>query len=214
MTAKEDNGQITRLKFRSKPNKSQQDISVKDTDLSEFAVMINPDSISRSLGMEKTSNRAGASKSKADVFGCLPEKISFTFYLDGTNVVPNQNNRSVSNMIKDFLSIVYQKDGKPIQALIIEYLSEELIVCTNSIEINYSLFDIKGNPLRAKINCVFSTVKDNVPQKPKPHKKSQKKQISPLCNCEEARKNNQNSIKKQTTGDANFSTVDGREIKV
>ncbi len=225
----DNSGEITRLKFKSNPDTSKKDISSKEKGLDEFTVMINPDSIRRVLSVQKTKNRSGRSKSKADVFSSQPEKLSFSFYLDGTNVVPNQKGISVSDQIKNFLNVVYKKEDKPVQSLIIEYFPEEsLIVCVDSITINYNLFDKNGSPLRAKIDCSFSTLKEDKPEiKSKKRKKIKSKvQLEPtrepdntcecVCSCtcdpNEARSQGVNSMKENKN--ANFSTEDGREIYV
>lgn len=211
-------GLITKLKF-SRTGESGKD--------NEFVVMLNPDTINRSLRMGKSENKSSKSKSKGNIIDCLPETITFSFYLDGTNVVNDAgNNDSVSNQIKHFLSVVYEKDNKPVQSVTIEYLSEtNFIVATNSIDINYTLFDRNGNPLRAKISCTFSTI---IPDKPNTEKKKQRKTSKPntkketrnetpscvcVCTCpEDARKNNYDSL--YTSMNANYSTSDGRAIKV
>lgn len=218
MEDKNENGEIVRMKFRSKVEK-EKDISGKDNDLNEFEVMINPATIDRKLSIEKTSNKSGKSKDKSDVFSASPEVFSFSFYLDGTNVVPNQKGRSVSDMISNFLKIVYQKDGKLVQALIIEYLGDSFIVCTNSIDISYSLFDLKGNPLRAKVSCSFSTVKESAPQKPSNKSKTKQQKPDPVpdsCNPDKARDEDKNSLKEQnmTPTNANFSHESGIEMYV
>ncbi len=225
----EKSGEITRLKFKSNPDSSKKDISSKEKGLDEFTVMINPDSIKRVLSMQKTTNSSGRSKSKADVFCSQPEKLSFSFYLDGTNVVPNQKGISVSDQIKKFLNVVYKKEDKPVQSLIIEYFpAESLIVCMDSITIDYNLFDTNGNPLRAKIDCSFSTLKEDKPDTKSKKRRKSKSKVKPeptkepentcecICSCtcdpNEARSQGVNSMKENKN--ANFSTEDGREIYV
>ena len=78
MEDKNENGEIVRMKFRSKVEK-EKDISGKDNDLNEFEVMINPATIDRKLSIEKTSNKSGKSKDKSDVFSPSPEVFSFSF---------------------------------------------------------------------------------------------------------------------------------------
>ena len=51
MEDKNENGEIVRMKFRSKVEK-EKDISGKDNDLNEFEVMINPATIDRKLSIE------------------------------------------------------------------------------------------------------------------------------------------------------------------
>lgn len=218
---KEDNGQITRLKFRSKVVKKQDEIKLTDNDLDVFEVMINPESISRKLSLEKTNNKSGRSKSKGDTFGTSPEVFSFEFFLDGTGVVPSQNGRTVNEQIKKFLNIVYEKGDNTIQALIIDFLDNSFIVCTNSIDITYSLFDTKGQPLRAKVSCSFSTVKSNKPShNGKSNKSSSNKKVIPQaeeekpkeCDCNEARSKECSSLYEQMPDNAIGQRNDGSYI--
>lgn len=215
-----DSGKMERLVFCRNADDSKEK---PENGKLDFTVMINPESISRSLSLAATSNRSAKSKSKGDAFDCNPETISFTFYLDRTNVVPptltRHDGQSVGEMIDEFLKVVYKTtSGKPVQSLAIKYGALEWTVRTNSLTIDHTLFDRTGNTLRAKITCSFVTIKDNKPETPKPKSKrpttsSQKTGWNECPNiCDEARKNNQNSL--YTPVDANFSTIDGREIKV
>lgn len=214
-------GEIARLKFCR--NANSKDKTKPENGTMDFTVMINPESISRQMSMTATENKSAKSKSKGDVRNCEPETISFTFYLDKTNVVPDNNpkhaNQSVDDMINAFLEVVYKaSDGSPVQAVAIMYGAQCWIVRANSITVEHSLFSRNGTTLRAKITCSFSTITDDAtPKKAAASSKPTSKPANDnacVCpvSCEDARSNNQNTL--YTPNDANFSTVDGREIKI
>lgn len=198
-----DSGKLERLVFRSNSDGSKKEPEKGDRD---FTVMINPDAISRKMNMVTTENESGTSQDKGDAFYCGQENISFTFYLDRTNVVPKTQTRhdyqSVNEMIDEFIKVVFKTNNSgvpvPVQALSINYGNLAWTVRTNSITIDHSLFDRNGNTLRAKITCSFQTVKDD-----KDPPKSNV--LECLSICSEARKNDQNTL---------YSLVKGCEIKV
>lgn len=216
-------GEIARLMFSRNADESKEKPEKGKLD---FTVMINPENISRALSMQATSNNSAKSKNKGDAYSCHPETISFTFYLDRTNVVPKSQTRhdtqSVDEMIKDFLEVVYKtSSGKPVQSVAIQYGAHFWTVRANSITIEYSLFSKGGETLRAKIACTFATIIDDA-SKPNPPRKKRKKTTATqpsncVCECppntvESARESDQDTL--YTSSEANYSTNDGREIKV
>lgn len=221
-----NNGEIARLTFcRNAKNEK----SKPENGSELFTVMINPESISRQMSLSATENKAGKSKSKGDPKSCEPEVISFTFYLDGTNVVPkvvsNEKSttyysQSVDAMINDFLNVVYKTpSGEPVKAVAIKFGEQCWTVRTNSISVEHNLFSKNGTTLRAKITCSFSTITDDSSDKKTPSKpkKPAAKPVSCECACppvcvNDARSSNQDSL--FTPADANFTTADGREIKI
>ena len=216
-------GEIARLVFSRNADGSKEK---PENGKLDFTVMINPESISRALGMETTSNNSAKSKNKGDAYSCKPETLSFTFYLDRTNVVPKSQTRhdsqSVDEMIKEFLEVVYKtSSGKPVQSVAIQYGTHLWTVRANSITIEYSLFSKGGETLRAKIACTFATIIDDASKPNPPRKKRKKTTATQPSNCvrecppntiETARGNNQDTL--YTSSEANYSTKDGREIKV
>ncbi len=214
-------GEIARLRFCR--NANSKDKTKPENGSMDFTVMINPESISRQMTMSATENKSAKSKSKGDVRNCEPETISFTFYLDKTNVVPDDDpkhvNQSVDDMINAFLEVVYKaSDGSPVQALAIMYGEQCWIVRTNNITVEHNLFSRKGTTLRAKITCSFSTITDDstpkktsTPTKTTPKPTNTCECVCAPISCEDARSNNQNSL--YISADANFSTSSGQEIK-
>lgn len=235
-----ESGEMKRLVFSRNADDSKEKPENGQLD---FTVMINPESISRSLSLSATNNSSSRSKSKGDAYDCNPESISFTFYLDRTNVVPPTNTRhdgqSVDDMIKEFLKVVYQTDkGLPVQSLAIKYgESLQCTVRTENLTIDHTLFDREGKTLRAKISCSFKTIVDSKPKpgnsqsKPKPKPKptptppaqpstpeSSEVSLHNDCNCNCPQfcsdARQNNQNTLHTSMYANQSTVDGYEIKV
>ncbi len=169
---KKDTGEIIRLKFLSSPNPQEKNVKATDPNLDTFEVMINPSSIKRNLSVSMSDNRSNSSQSKGDSISCEPEVFSFDFILDGTNVVLNQKGKTVKEQIDNFLNVVYKKEGRPIQCVLIEYLGSAFKVHTNSINILYNLFNRDGEPLRAILSCVFSTIQSVNPRKSKRSRKT------------------------------------------
>ena len=201
---KEDNGQITRLKFTSK----------EDGGGKTFEVMINPESITRHLNMKKTEN-------KEDVYGADYETFSFDFYLDGTGVVPTQNGQLVGKQLENFLSIVNEKKGKNkdvVASFKMEYLGNTFILNTNSIDITYSLFDTQGLPLRAKVSCSFSEAdKDESGENggsPSDNNGNPQAEVKKPkeCDCNEARSKGCSSLYEQIPDNAIGQRTDGSYI--
>lgn len=198
---KNTTGQITKLIFSRNPDLKKKTIAPGAKELEKFEVMINPDSINRVLTVNKSSNRSSKSKSGGNAVSCGPEKITFSFILDGTNVVKNlskdanqnQTTVSVASQIDKFLSVVYKSEGKPIFVVAIEYLGTNFIVQTESITISYSLFGNGGEPLRAKIDCSFSTIDAKDPKSPDPSpSENAKQQSSGGVSIQDANNNNKN----------------------
>ena len=225
---KANSGILKMLEFKSNADGSAEN---PENGQDVFRVMINPDTISHTVRLLTTENDG---TNNSYTYSCDSETISFTFYLDGTNVVPLPQNyegkgKSVSDLVKEFLKTVYNKNvledkekpnkPKPVEAIYIEYGDLHWTARTNSITIDHTLFDRSGNTLRAKVTCTFETLKNN--NSDQNNNEMSSTSITPakndnLCDCTQmcaaARNNNQDSL--YTPADANFSTIDGREIKV
>lgn len=206
---KEKGGEITRLKFTRQADNSKEN---PEEGKVSFEVMINPESISQVLSISSTQEGIGYSRHKGDQFDCNPEAISFTFYLDGTHVVPSQKGRAVDEMIKDFLRVVYKNsDGKPVRSVSILYGSNDWNVRTTSITIEHILFDKGGHTLRAKVACSFSSIKsEKRPKKTPPKKKITSMEKTPTVGtncrvvCDENRQKEAPSLRGNYSPASNF----------
>jgi len=130
--------------------------------------MFNPESYSRNFenvySQKQGSNTSGR---KATYSLTLPEKIKLKFILDGTRVNEYQNpvslrlrgkkEHDVNKRVKHFLEMAGYMDGKIHEPRYLTVLWGDLVFkCRlGSVDINYSLFDKSGIPLRAELDTEF-----------------------------------------------------------
>ena len=148
----------------------------------EYAAMINPASITRTLNVvnNKKGSR-GSAHSDGQWMGLESETLNFDLIFDGTGLV-DPSRTDIDQEIDKFLKVVYICSETNNEASFVEIVYGKLnVLCKlQSMSINYQLFDREGHPVRAKLSCSFITV-----QKPKikKDKKSSPKTKSPVCEC-------------------------------
>ena len=148
----------------------------------EYAAMINPASITRTLNVvnNKKGSR-GSAHSDGQWMGLESETLNFVLIFDGTGLV-DPSRTDIDQEIDKFLKVVYICPETNNEASFVEIVYGKLnVLCKlQSMNINYQLFDREGHPVRAKLSCSFITV-----QKPKikKDKKSSPKAKSPVCEC-------------------------------
>lgn len=148
----------------------------------EYAAMINPASITRTLNVvnNKKGSR-GSAHSDGQWMGLESETLNFDLIFDGTGLV-DPSRTDIDQEIDKFLKVVYICPETNNEASFVEIVYGKLnVLCKlQSMNINYQLFDREGHPVRAKLSCSFITV-----QKPKikKDKKSSTKAKSPVCEC-------------------------------
>lgn len=121
----------------------------------EFSLQINPETFthnhSTSFNPAPTTDTAGSTTKYNSI---EPESVSFSFYLDGTGVVSRLD---VSDAIRDFKKVAYKYNGKihsPNYLLLL--WGDFLFKCRlTKLDIEYTLFDTDGLPLRAKLTPSF-----------------------------------------------------------
>lgn len=120
-----------------------------------FSVQINPETVTHNhtatYNPAKTTDTAGTTTKYSSID---PETLSFTFYLDGTGVVSRLD---VSDAIKGFKKVVSKYNGQihsPNYLMLI--WGDFSFKCRlTSLDIEYTLFDTDGIPLRAKLTPNF-----------------------------------------------------------
>ena len=148
----------------------------------EYAAMINPASITRTLNVvnNKKGSR-GSAHSDGQWMGLESETLNFDLIFDGTGLV-DPSRTDIDQEIDKFLKVVYICPETNNEASFVEIVYGKLnVLCKlQSMSINYQLFNREGHPVRAKLSCSFITV-----QKPKikKDKKSSPKAKSPVCEC-------------------------------
>lgn len=140
------------------------DSAFRTGDFHEFEVMFNPESYSLSYenvydkkqGINTTGRKAGYAISK-------PEQLSLKIILDGTGVstygssLMGGNTVDVYKRVQEFLEHTTLMDGKRHEPKSLTIVWGDLIFkCRlKSLNIQYTLFNNSGSPLRAELDTVF-----------------------------------------------------------
>ncbi len=155
-------------------NKSYQK---QDTKLGHFALPINPESYAENYKVEYDLRRGQGQQGTDPKFkSTVPEELKLEFIFDGTDTVegyvynpakkPKKDEKptilkpeekTVIKQIQLFKKVVYEMNGDIHRPRFLKVFWGELkfpCVLTN-LDINYTLFDESGFPLRAKLSCTF-----------------------------------------------------------
>lgn len=135
----------------------------KDGGKKDFKLPINPETFSRNLKVERDTTKGhGNNQTNPKFVGTAPEELKIEFILDGTGTMEGYleslKNMPVKDQLKKFVECVYDYDGKihSPRYLKIHYGSEVKFDCVlTSLDINYTLFNSDGSPLRAKLTANF-----------------------------------------------------------
>ena len=126
-----------------------------------YALPINPESYSRSFKLEYDKSKGQGNQGTAPKYkGTQPEEIKLECMFDGTGTVMGntQSDLSVNTQVYDFLETVYFMEGKIHKPKFLKIIWGELFTfnCVlTSLDINYTLFNRTGDPLRAKVSASF-----------------------------------------------------------
>lgn len=126
-----------------------------------YTLPINPENYSRSFKLEYDTTKGQGSQSTDSKYkGTKPEEIKLEFMFDGTGTVQGntQSDLSVNDQVYDFLETVYFMEGEIHQPKFLKIVWGKLFTfnCVlTSLDINYTLFNRVGEPLRAKVNANF-----------------------------------------------------------
>lgn len=137
-----------------------------------FVAQVNPDTFSRKLSVSWAADqRMNSQNSEGKRAGIGAENYSFKLLFDGTGIV--DGTRDVQAKIGDFLNVVYKlpkscEEAGSTAYVRIAYCGEVFSCMANSININYTLFSADGTPLRASLDCSFTSVSE---PKPAPKKR-------------------------------------------
>lgn len=135
----------------------------KDGGKKDFKIPINPENFTRNLKVERDATKGhGNQHTNSKFVGTAPEELKIEFTLDGTKTVEgyleSMKSMAVKDQLKKLLECVYDYDGKihSPRYLKILYGSELNFNCVlTSLDINHTLFNADGSPLRAKVTANF-----------------------------------------------------------
>jgi hypothetical protein len=161
-----DRKQLTKLMIRSFANR---DFTEEDP-AKKFVTPINPESFTKNFKIDLDTRRGHGNQGTELRFkSTVPEELRLEFMLDGTGTMEGYGgenstykNKPVHEQLDDLLKCVYNFDGdihRP-RFLIVFWGSEIDFRCVlSSLDINHTLFNPAGEPLRAKINATFLNYK-------------------------------------------------------
>ncbi|MBC7903302.1 MAG: hypothetical protein H7Y27_07760 [Gemmatimonadaceae bacterium] len=135
----------------------------KDGGKKDFRIPINPESFTRNLKVERDTTKGhGNHQTNSKFVGTAPEELKIEFILDGTGLLEgypeSMRDEPVKDQLKRLIECVYDYDGKihSPRYLKILYGSELKFDCVlTSLDINHTLFNPDGSPLRARITGTF-----------------------------------------------------------
>jgi len=131
-----------------------------------FVAPINPETFTRTFKVSVDQQQGhGNEGTEIRYRSTAPEQLMLDFILDGTNTMegysgmpPGYTAPPVTDQLQDFLQCCYDMNG-PIHRpnfLIVMWGSEVNFRCVlSNVDINYTLFEPDGSPLRAKISATF-----------------------------------------------------------
>ena len=126
-----------------------------------YFVPVNPESYSQNYKVEYDLRRGHGQQGSDPKFkSTVPEELKLDFILDGTGTIHkynNPNNEPVQQQFTRFKDTVYSMNGNIHRPRFLKIFWGTLVfpcILTN-MDVNYSLFDPEGQPLRAKLTCTF-----------------------------------------------------------
>ncbi|MBL7803254.1 MAG: hypothetical protein JNL02_05930 [Saprospiraceae bacterium] len=126
----------------------------------QFELPINPESYTQNFKVEYDTRRGhGASGTQPRFKSTAPEELRLEFVFDGTDTVQGYKHEgiAVKDQIDAFLTTVYDFVGTVHRPRFLAVNWGQLVfpcILTN-LDINYTLFDESGEPIRAKLNATF-----------------------------------------------------------
>jgi hypothetical protein len=157
-----DRKKLEKLLIRSFANR---DFSGEDP-ARKFLTPINPESFTKNFKVNvDTQSGHGSPGSEVRYKSTAPEELRLEFVLDGTRTLENYGgddstfkDKPVEEQLREFLKCVYDIDSalhRP-RFLIVFWGSEIDFRCVlSNLDLNYSLFEPDGKPLRVKITATF-----------------------------------------------------------
>jgi hypothetical protein len=132
----------------------------------KFSTPINPESFTQTFKVNAdTSHGHGNPGTEAKYKSTEPEQLRLDFILDGTKTMEGYGgenkdyiSKKVHDQLEELKSCVYNFDGKIHRPrfLIVMWGSEVNFKCVlSNLDLNYTLFEPDGSPLRVKVSATF-----------------------------------------------------------
>jgi hypothetical protein len=133
------------------------DALYNEKDSNEFVAMFNPEQYSIRYEIQSDDSSGSGTSGSSPTFQRLkPQDLSLDFTIDGTGV--SGKKEEVSDRVKIFLDVAYEYQGDQHKPRYLKIVWGTLIFkCVlKSANINYTVFNPEGQPLRAKISASFN----------------------------------------------------------
>ncbi len=132
-------------------------------DVKPFVIPVNPENYSHNYKVEYDVRRGqGQQRTEVKFKSTAPEELKLEFVFDGTGVIQDyykdKKDMPVKNQVALFLNTVYNMSGEIHMPRYLKLFwgKNFMIQCVlTNLDINYTLFDEAGDPLRAKISATF-----------------------------------------------------------
>lgn len=128
-----------------------------------IAVLINPESYSQSWGILYTDNEAAGSHGEKVAEREKPGCLTLALVFDGTGAVPGMPKKSVSVQIRELRRIGMTLKKRRTNYLVLSWGTLRFKCRLKSLDVNYTLFNPDGTPLRAKVDANFESVNATAP---------------------------------------------------
>lgn len=126
-----------------------------------FSCDFNPENVKHNRSVEINEKKVGDTAGPVTQFQSYgSESLDFELIFDGTNY--NRDPLDVDSTVKELTEIVYNYQGdihKPYY-LLLEWSNFTFIGQVKSYDVDFTLFDIDGKPLRAKVNLSVTIYND------------------------------------------------------
>jgi hypothetical protein len=149
-------GQLTKLEIKAFTDKKL----TRPASPASFVVPVNPESFARSLKIKQEEKAAQGNQGTDPKYaGTEPEEIKLEFTLDGTNTIEgyeaSHQGKPVAQQLEELMQTVYYMNGATHRPHYLRAVWGKLFTfdCVlTSLDVNYTLFEANGAPLRAKVS--------------------------------------------------------------
>ena len=124
-----------------------------------FMLSLNPEkvSVSYSINTVESGSAQGSGTNSSQTAAVNNRTVSFEILLDGTGIVPESGN--VADKVKELSKLIWEenKDSHRPNYLVLNWgkVFDNFKCMLQNLRLEYQLFDMEGNPLRAKVNLEF-----------------------------------------------------------
>lgn len=156
----EDNGKLIKVSIRAYEDEEfKKESKLKPNPIS---LPVNPESFTQNFKVEISQQQGqGNQKTNPNYKGTKPEELKLEFIFDGTKTIEgyayNGSDHSVKGQLDIFMNTVYNMNGEIHRPhfLKVEWGKFMFPCILSNLDLNYTLFEPNGDPLRIKVSATF-----------------------------------------------------------